>query len=925
MCVLSVIAFDRQLEAQDARATSDANTILAESSAAEARELALIGGAQAALAKDDVDTALALAVAANRFPNPPGQAQTILSKAAYEPGTRLVFRTMQGDRNAQIKIAFSPDGRKALFGGTDSESPVSLWDVETGQLIHSMKGHTAWVESVGFHPDNRTAFSMSMDRTIIIWNLDTGEKIRRFGSDLITGSEYVTATYSPDGRYILSNNGHSQAEADADLILWDAQTGEAVRTFNGHSGPTGAVAISPDGRMALSGADFGELILWNLQTGGIIQRFGERGEDWRKLPSEILFRPDGHTVLVAHFDSTMTLWDLDTYQSIRHFGTPQAKLYGAYSAGITADGRFAIGPHYLPNSSSGWDFELSYWDLETGAILFSIPTNPLGVALSPDGTLALTGSGDMRLWELTYGPEIRRIDVGEPVFNAALSPDGETILVTTGQQQCKLAAYNTATGQLLWQSQQSPLPYDAFCTRYILGLGRDSHTMLTGSEDDRVIVWEVGTGLPLRTFANHIGPVNALALSPDGRLALSADMTGLMLLWDVETLQEIQHFTAHEVTINDVAFSPDGRTAVSVDSGGLLVMWDIQTGQVIRRIQGQAGGMIVDVTYSPDGHAIVGSAEGGEIIWWDARTGQQIRVFRAPTGAVEEGAGTILFTPDGHSLLVEYSTGTGGGTVQLNAATGEIIREYPGMELEDLNPAGQNFLAVSGPAVYLLRIDSQEELLAWTLHHRYVRELSCDERALYHLEPACSSGRTFPTRTPYPTPQHATPTAASAAPGLAAALDLSPTPSVTPHPVLTAQIGSNRGEVAIGGYQVWEYSGSAGERLTIRVNADHPANWDTRSDNEPTPEEGWLDTVVIVTAPDGTDMNIYVIAGEVMFGPGESQDIEVGVNTDSLIENLVLPEDGTYLITVSGSGYQTGGAYTLTIETTPSEAITPTP
>ena len=58
---------------------------------------------------------------------------------------------------------------------------------------------------------------------------------------------------------------------------------------------------------------------------------------------------------------------------------------------------------------------------------------------------------------------------------------------------------------------------------------------------------------------------------------------------------------------------------------------------------------------------------------------------------------------------------------------------------------------------------------------------------------------------------------------------------------------------------------------------------------------------------------------------GQSGDIEPGINTDSLVEGLALSKNGTYQIEVSGALYRTGGAYTLIIESTPPEAVTPTP
>jgi len=77
-------------------------------------------------------------------------------------------------------------------------------------------------------------------------------------------------------------------------------------------------------------------------------------------------------------------------------------------------------------------------------------------------------------------------------------------------------------------------------------------------------------GQSLRTFTGHSHGVNAVALSPDGRTALSGGGDGTLKLWDVATGKELRTLSAHSIRsffglniINSVAFSPDGRTALS--------------------------------------------------------------------------------------------------------------------------------------------------------------------------------------------------------------------------------------------------------------------------------------------------------------------------------------------------------------------------
>jgi hypothetical protein len=141
---------------------------------------------------------------------------------------------------------------------------------------------------------------------------------------------------------------------------------------------------------------------------------------------------------------------------------------------------------------------------------------------------------------------------------------------------------------------------------------------------------------------------------------------------------------------------------------------------------------------------------------------------------------------------------------------------------------------------------------------------------------------------------------------------LTPMPTSTPFVVGTAQIGNNRGELQMFDHQAWTYVGQAGETLTIRVNADLPAISDQiRND-------AGLDTVVTV-------MHLGILLAE------NDDRSSTPHYTNSLIQSLTLPTDGSYQIIVR-SWSDTGiGTYTLVIESdlyptaTPEQTSEPRP
>ncbi len=121
-------------------------------------------------------------------------------------------------RSQVAGVAFSPDGKTlavASIGGT-----VQLWDVATGELRESLKGHSSAVTAVAFSPDGRTLASGSVDQTVRLWNVATRRPLMQLDPGSVgMGLEYTLA-FSPDGKHLLAA-GHSTAFWSATPIVWN--------------------------------------------------------------------------------------------------------------------------------------------------------------------------------------------------------------------------------------------------------------------------------------------------------------------------------------------------------------------------------------------------------------------------------------------------------------------------------------------------------------------------------------------------------------------------------------------------------------------------------------------------------------------------------------------------------------------------------
>jgi len=258
--------------------------------------------------------------------------QTLASSSAFPDGTiklwnlstMRLLRTLQENSLIVLfawSIAFSPDG-ETLASGFNSDltvirGPVKLWRLPTGELLHTLNGHTWGVWSVAFTPDGRTLASGSWDGTIKLWNLRTKElkrTINESASFFDTVSSFVqdfieqdfnrnainSIAISPDGQ-IIASGGY-----DKTVKLWSMNTGELRNTLTGHSEKIESVAISPDGQIVASGSADKTIRMWNLHQGKLLCVLTEHLDTVYTLA----FSPDGQTLVSGGADMTVKIWRL---------------------------------------------------------------------------------------------------------------------------------------------------------------------------------------------------------------------------------------------------------------------------------------------------------------------------------------------------------------------------------------------------------------------------------------------------------------------------------------------------------------------------------------------------------------------------------------------------------------------------------------
>jgi WD40 repeat protein len=202
---------------------------------------------------------------------------------------------------------------------------------------------------------------------------------------------------------------------------------------------------------------------------------------------------------------------------------------------------------------------------------------------------------------------------------------------------------------------------------FAAALSPDGRLAATASQDRTIILWDVASGLKVRTLQRHVGHVVAVAFSPDGKQVLSGARDRAALLWDVSSGEAIRPIRMGGEEVQEVAFSPDGKQVLIALKDRTVYLHDAATGKRAREFRGHTGD-IYTIAFRPDGGAFLTGGEDGAILW-DAATGKKLHTFAGPMGRV-------AFSPDGKRLL----TGTNDGIVGVwDAATGEKLRTLEGL------------------------------------------------------------------------------------------------------------------------------------------------------------------------------------------------------------------------------------------------------
>jgi WD40 repeat protein len=647
---------------------------------------------------DQRDLALLLSIEAiRRAPGHPEPVRSLLSILTTNIELKSIF---PGHVGPVLAVKVSPDRKMIASASYDEvrrEGTIVVRDRDQGLMRYApLKGHHGLITRLAFSPNGKILASASHDKTVILWDVATGEVDRTLSDD----DEITDVAINKDGTTLAS------ARADGLVTLWNLRNLESPKTvLNG--GPSRRkqrslfLAFSPTDRalLASAGSDEDEdwsIMLWNTMT-------RKQAPNPIKVGTGVFsmaFSHDGKTIASGNLDGSVKTWDVATRAPRprgKYLDRPGVDKSGQYYRGV--DGiAFSPDDRRLASVSVGRTVYVHYLnqrDREPRRLNGYIKPFRSVDFVDNDTLVTGTDNGMVVTWDLSnnYPFEYLVIPADTKATSADFADDGKTLISHWGNQLQFIPIKRTSTPQSVTARGQPAIRLN-LCTpngEYLVTIGTDNSIALwdvakrsqigmpvpprkgyilaaafsadsrtlavslrKNEDSDKGEIWLVdvpgGTHKVLATGSDD--PVFAVAFSPMGNL-LAASQEGSASIWNLDTLkpQSFGLLVGNE-TFLSLTFSTDGKLLAAGGTDGAIQLWDFETnsGTLLEAHRGPVSAL----AFNPDGKQLASGGWDKSIFLWDIKTHQ---VLTAPIVKHQGAISRIAFTPDGHWMASSADVG----------------------------------------------------------------------------------------------------------------------------------------------------------------------------------------------------------------------------------------------------------------------------
>lgn len=490
-------------------------------------------------------------------------AGTILSQAAAQEASEKPILVVDagGHTNLVPGLCFTPDGRELISASFDKT--IRIWDVQSGEMLRVLRppigpNRYGAIYAAALSPDGRTlavgGIGVGSGNPIYLIALPSGQIEK-----LLLGHRrgVMALAFAGDGRR-LASGGH-----DSLARLWNVETGECEQVLSGHTAGIRSVTFSPDGsRLATSSWDRTARI-WSVSDGQSMATLdGHQAElDW------IAWSPDGRTIATASEDESIRLWNQDGVFQREFAGLGNYVSTVAFT-GDSSGLLYTLGGN--PRRTGPAVCAAAILDLASGQIRTRFEQHGASVArgvFAPGDGLVATSGGvthEIYLWRTSDGSVVHRLGgKGKMIWGCGWSSDGQSIAWSnTANRGSENDARPLERSFRLSDLQFGGVPDASFLGASIVR----GPLSLEKRDDYHVDVKRAGNVIATMAFPAETGNrVRTYTFLSDSRAVMSSPF--LLSLFDTRDGGRIRDFLGQINEVPALAPSPDGTyfLAGSVD------------------------------------------------------------------------------------------------------------------------------------------------------------------------------------------------------------------------------------------------------------------------------------------------------------------------------------------------------------------------
>ncbi|KAF9898231.1 hypothetical protein BX616_004314, partial [Lobosporangium transversale] len=448
-------------------------------------------------------------------------------------------------------IQYSPSGKQAA---SFDARMVYQWNVQTGNLIHTLQGHSNCITDLKYSPNGGQIATCCSRNTVQLWDARSGQLMNTFYSH-----SSIHVAYSPNNHQLASFS------SDKTIRLWDTRLQQSNHDSHGHSAEINDVTSSPDGQQIASRSDDGTVRMWDTRIGQPIHVL-QGLKRYKHTMCTIKYSPDGQ-LLTCPKHLRIYLWDVRTGQV-----THTLELQGRRGDTIYT---FDFSPIDHQIACDHYDGDVTIWNTQTGELIHTLQGHNkavMCVVYSPDGQrLALYDEdGYLRVWAIHSGDlcyEVKGRGTADGGF-IRYTPDGRRIVVCGVSFSYALQVRNAETG--------------AFCFAtgtYVneVTFSPCSQRMAVAYNNERIYVWDLEREVLLYTLKGHAAEIREMAYSPDGKYIASCSWDRTVRVWDAEASKCLVVIPSEGGEVKKLVWNTfeGGCFLVTGCMGGSIRMWQI--------------------------------------------------------------------------------------------------------------------------------------------------------------------------------------------------------------------------------------------------------------------------------------------------------------------------------------------------------------